>query len=108
MLKFLKEGFHTQNLAGKLVTPVLLVLSGTNVYGFFEAMSIGSHDRAMSHAIYSLTILIMLVAVFYSSIQFDRASKLFNEAKSLYGKGYEEKRMAMYEKLLEKKEKEIQ
>jgi len=108
MLKLLKEGFLSLNLSSKFLVFLLFTLSCTNIYGFFEAYHIGSYSRAYSHAIYALTLFALNFVVMYSSLHLERGSKFYNEAKSLYGKGYEEKRMEMYEKLLEKKEKEIQ
>jgi len=87
---------------------LLLTLSCTNIYGFFEAYYIGSYSRSYSHIIYALTLFALNFVVIYSSLHLERGSKFFNEAKALYGKGYEERRMEMYEKLLEKSEKEIQ
>jgi len=108
MLKTLKESLLTLDLPSKLLLFFLLFMSGVNVYGIFEASSIGSYDRAMSHALYAGTLFLLEFVVLYASLYLSRGKKFYLEAKSLYGKDYEEKRMAMYEKLLESKEREIQ
>jgi len=108
MLNHLKEGFSSLNLLGKLLSFFLIGMAGANLYGFFNAWHIGSYDSAYSHLIYTFTLMGITLAIFFTTAQSERARRMFNEANKLYGDGYEEKRMAMYEKLLKKKEDQIQ
>ena len=108
MLRWAREGFSSLNIASKLLLLLMNTMSGVNVYGFFEAWSIGSVGRAWSHLIYAITLFLLNVVILYSSVYLTRGREFYKEAKSLYSSDCEEKRMAMYEKLLETKEKEIQ
>jgi len=108
MLKLLRESFLSLGWGSRIIFFFVLFMSGLNVYGFFEARYIGSYDRSMSHAIYAGTLLLFELVILQSSLFLTRARKFHKEAKSLCGKDFQEKRMAMYEKLLESKEKEIQ
>lgn len=108
MLKLLKYSFLTLNTWSRILFFFLLVMVGVNIYGCLEARYIGSFDRSLSHAIYATTLLLFEFVILHSSYHMTRASKFYLEAKKLCGNDFEEKRMAMYEKLLEKNEEKIQ
>lgn len=108
MLKLLKYSFLTLNTWSRILFFFLLVMVGVNIYGCLEARYIGSFDRSLSHAIYAITLLLFEFVILHSSYHMTRASKFYLEAKKLCGNDFEEKRMAMYEKLLEKNEEKIQ
>jgi len=108
MILWLKEGFLSLKKSSKILLFFLLLLSGINLFFFFEAWNMGYSDRAWTHLIYAISLFFYNLVMLNSSIHLNRATKFYKEAEALYNKDYEEKRMTMYEALLETKEKEIQ
>ena len=108
MLKILKFGFLSMDLHSRIVSMLFPLIAVSNIYGFVNAYNLGSYDRAISHAIYTITLLALFLAILYSSSLLHRSIKFYGDAEKMCKKHFEEKRMEMYEKLLEDKDKEIQ
>ena len=108
MLNLLRESFLTLNLWGRFTFFLLIGMTGLNIYECLEARYIGSYDRATSHAIFAGTLFLLKFVILQTSLYLSRGKNFYLSAKSVHENGYEQKRMAMYEKLLEKNEKEIQ
>jgi len=108
MLKTLKETWLASNYLGKLIVIYFLTMIIMNGYGTVTSIISNSYKDSAVYFIHTITLLAVLIGLVISTRYLEQAKKLFKEANKLYSKGYEDKRMEMYEKLLEKKEKEIQ
>jgi len=108
MLKSFKSNWKALSNFGKVAYFYCFSLILVNTYGIYKGIQADDYSIVVSHLIYTVTLVATFVVLGVSVRYFEQGKKMFQEANDLYGKGHEDHRMAMYEKLLEKNEKEIQ